>query len=126
MAVVVAALERRGQRALHQRAETQLRARGELAQQPEIAEDVLPEADDGGRLAPERAASLELTQRVGHLEGLFDVALLIAVDGLQDGAAAEGQRGVLVVALAVPQDRLAGQLDAVGREQPAGGRVLHQ
>ena len=101
VAVVVSALERRGQRALHQRAKAQLRARGELAQQAEVAEDVLSEADDGGRLAAERAATLELTQRVGHLEGLLDVALLVAVDGLQDRAAAEGQRGVLVVALAV-------------------------
>ena len=126
VAVVVAAPQRVGHRPLHQRAEAELRARREIAEQPDPREDVLAEADDRRRLRRVGGAvgELELAEGARQLEGFLQVPLLVAVDRLQDRPARERQRAVLVVTFAVAQDRHPRQLDDVGRRQPPLGVLL--
>lgn len=60
-------------------------------------------------------------QGARELEALLDVAVLVGVDSLNDGAAREDDGMVLVVTLAVAEDGVARQLDAELRIPPQGG-----
>ena len=74
-------------------------------------EDVLAQAEDGGG---QGAVLLgELLQGVSHLECLLKLPLLVHVDCLEEVPAGEDYGVVLVLGLALSQDGVAGQADAV-------------
>mmetsp|Transcript_26915 Transcript_26915/g.43268 ORF Transcript_26915/g.43268 Transcript_26915/m.43268 type:complete len:364 (+) Transcript_26915:1636-2727(+) len=74
-------------------------------------EDVLPEPDDRGRLAA--VPLVKLLHQVPHLDRLLEVALLVHVDRLDELAAREDYGVVLVLGLTLPDDGVAGELNAV-------------
>lgn len=88
-----------------------------------LGEDVLREADDGDGAS--LAGRAELVQQWPHLEGLLPVALLVHVDELHVFPVAKGQAHVLVLRLALAQDRIAGQLDAALAHQAAAAVGAH-
>ena len=90
-----------------------------------LREDVLARADDGDRelgellLAPLRVRTLardvvllELAKYVPDLDTLLQVVVLVGINELQELAAVEDDRVVLVVRLAVTEDRVTRELDA--------------
>mmetsp|Transcript_46898 Transcript_46898/g.133806 ORF Transcript_46898/g.133806 Transcript_46898/m.133806 type:complete len:557 (+) Transcript_46898:1732-3402(+) len=90
-------------------AKGKLQVGSHLAQQAHIGEDVLTETQDAGPAAI--ALRAELLQCHGQKERRLKVGILIGIDHLQDLASRKGQRAVLVVALPVPENGVAGELD---------------
>mmetsp|Transcript_67012 Transcript_67012/g.195943 ORF Transcript_67012/g.195943 Transcript_67012/m.195943 type:complete len:634 (-) Transcript_67012:481-2382(-) len=105
--------------ALEDGAEGVLGGGGEVADGAYVAGDVLWEADDPLRAAVSAPARPELPQDAGKEEHLLEVAALVRIDALDEGAARKGQCVVLVVPLAVAEDWVAWELDAPLRDSPA-------
>ena len=113
-------------RARRERAKRLLLARGQVTEDTDVLrEDVLARADDRDRrllevlVAPLRVRALarhrvllELREHVPDLQALLQVVVLVRVDQLQVLPAVEDDRVVLVVRLAVAQNRVPRQLDA--------------
>mmetsp|Transcript_36954 Transcript_36954/g.95425 ORF Transcript_36954/g.95425 Transcript_36954/m.95425 type:complete len:597 (-) Transcript_36954:470-2260(-) len=94
-------------------------ARGEVADGANVAGDVLREADDALRPWVSTLARPKLAQDARQQHHLLEVRSLVGVNALSKDATHKGDRVVLVVALAVPQDRIPRQLDAPARQPPA-------
>ena len=114
-----------GQRACEQGTERLLLASGDISEDANVLrEDVLPCTEDGygalnlvldARRVRRRVVDLhllELCQDAPDLEALLEVVVLVGVDELDVLAAVEDDGVVLVVWLAVAEDRVAGELDA--------------
>lgn len=118
---------------MHQCSKHELRSGREGAQSAQTREDVLAKADDGGR-PPPRYREVELAQNVAELEGLLEVTLLIAVNGLWEGVCGLGGVTLLTsdddqvgkegsFTLLVAVDGLGRQgVDDCGRRTPHDGR----
>mmetsp|Transcript_79953 Transcript_79953/g.244438 ORF Transcript_79953/g.244438 Transcript_79953/m.244438 type:complete len:231 (-) Transcript_79953:2491-3183(-) len=124
--VWVAIMHSRAQRSvapLKNRAEGHLCGGREVADGADVASDVLREADDllGPRVAAR--ARPELAERARQQERLLEVPALIRVDALGERPPHERDGVVLVVALAVPEDGVARQLDLVPRALAAVGAL---
>mmetsp|Transcript_103052 Transcript_103052/g.222476 ORF Transcript_103052/g.222476 Transcript_103052/m.222476 type:complete len:595 (+) Transcript_103052:877-2661(+) len=118
---VVHARAQEGPAPLLDRAEGLLGARREVADGADVARDVLREADDALGLRVPAKACTELAQDARQQHHLLEVRALVGVDALREDAAREDARVVLVVALAVSEDRVARQLDAPPRQAAAVG-----
>mmetsp|Transcript_134616 Transcript_134616/g.375165 ORF Transcript_134616/g.375165 Transcript_134616/m.375165 type:complete len:231 (-) Transcript_134616:1617-2309(-) len=108
--------------ALEDGAEGTLRGGGKVAHGADAACDVLREANDLLCAAVSAVWGPELAQGTGQEEHLLKVPALVRIDALHKGPTCEGQRVVLVISLAIPQDGVAGQLNAPLRHSPVIGQ----
>mmetsp|Transcript_42684 Transcript_42684/g.132213 ORF Transcript_42684/g.132213 Transcript_42684/m.132213 type:complete len:646 (-) Transcript_42684:825-2762(-) len=101
-----------GVAALEDGAEGCLRRGRKVAHGADGAGDVLGEADDALGQAVPPSVRAELPQGAWQEHHLLEIGALVCIDALTEGAPHEWNGVVLVVALPVPQDRVAGQFHA--------------
>mmetsp|Transcript_34156 Transcript_34156/g.89455 ORF Transcript_34156/g.89455 Transcript_34156/m.89455 type:complete len:200 (-) Transcript_34156:171-770(-) len=102
--------------ALEDGAERHLRRRREVADGADVAGDVLGKTDDALRATVAAFERPKFTQGVRQEQHLLEVGTLVGVDALREGAAHERDGMVLVIALAISQDRISWQLHAHFRQ----------
>mmetsp|Transcript_73861 Transcript_73861/g.133117 ORF Transcript_73861/g.133117 Transcript_73861/m.133117 type:complete len:263 (-) Transcript_73861:2717-3505(-) len=97
--------------ALQNGSEGQFRGGREVADGAEVAGDVLREAHNLLGTSVAGSPGAELAQHTGQEQHLLEVGALVCVNALHESAASERDGGVLVVALAIAQDRVPRKLD---------------